>query len=1071
MENNLIDEKSREKIINELDKNFFVEAGAGSGKTYCLVERMVNLIKQDKAKIENIAAVTFTRKAAAELKERFQIRLEESANQSLTEIENNNVRDALSNLEQIFTGTIHSFCAKILRERSVEAGVDPGFEEIEEEEDSIYAENVWPDFIENSHSVLEDKVFDFMEEYDISPNDLKDTYKKFIQYPDVEIVMADVPKPDFSTIKKAIIEFVESFRKVMPKKVPDNGWDELQKILKRAFYFIDNGYLNRDNLFIKLLNVLNKTANVTQNRWPDGNGKLYGQKMEEFQNEIIKPSIKKWQEYFHKPLASFAKKGADYYEQWRKNHSILNFQDLLTITSNLLRNNSEVRAYFKKRFSHLLVDEFQDTDPIQAEIILFLTGADIKEMDWKSIRPEPGALFLVGDPKQSIYRFRRADIDIYNTVKKIFKNDGTKKCDRENDESRSEVLDLYSNFRSLPFMRDVIEEVFMGVLPEEENRYQAKYFPLKTVRAENKKYDYGLFENNIKKIPKNNAAEVAKIDAEIIAGWIDFAVNGGLKLERTRDEIKSGLTEKTIYSDFLILSRKRENLGLYAKELEKKGIPYDIAGGKIFNASLELAEILKLFKAIEDVKDPVALVTVLRGLFFGLSDDMLYKFSVAGGRFSYYSKIPEGFQKFEEAYARLREFKDIVNKYEPLVAAEIILEKLGIVPLAVSEEEGLTRVGNIYKALEMLRDYKREEIELFFDLTRNLEELLKIREVESMSILASKNNAVRLMNLHKAKGLEAPIVILADPMGEAKEFEPDLHINRTDTNESKGYFTIFKSTSSFSRENIGLPPDWDNKSEEEKKYDRAERKRLEYVAVTRAKNILVVSTYREGSKAKAWEILYDCLKNAPKLEVKSSDSGKEMEIIHVSKSEWEKEKEQIADNINYISKSSYSLNNVTSEAKEGYVFSASGSGEGKGIEWGKIAHKTIEMICRGNDDKVKVMAKKWTEDAGLDKKYAEDLVALADKFKDSDIIKRINKAGKKYFEVPFAYKEDNNIMHGVIDLVFQENNQWVIVDYKTDNFEADIERKLIYQKQVGIYKDYWEKISGEKVAETILYKL
>ncbi len=1242
MNDRLLDSESREKIINELDRNFFVEAGAGSGKTHCLVERMVNLIKTGKAKIENISAVTFTRKAAAELKERFQIRLEESLKQNPDAPEKANIKEALSNLEQVFIGTIHSFCSKILRERPVEAGVDPGFTAIEEEEDAVYADNAWSGYIEDCYQDEADYLLEFFEGHGVLPDDLKDAYKKILQFPDVEIITADVLKPDFTNVKKNVSRFILELQEALPGSAHENGWDELQKLIRKAVNFIENGYLDTDVLFVRMLKELDKSAKVTQNRWPDGDGKIYEEEMEKFRQETVRPAIRMWQEYLHKPCADFIKKGAEFYGEWRKEHSILNFTDLLIMTSGLLRTNHEVRSYFKNKFTHVLVDEFQDTDPIQAELFLFLTGTDEKQNDWREIIPVPGSLFLVGDPKQSIYRFRRADISIYNTVKNIF-NSSTKEMRSDNcgknGNNKSEVLSLFSNFRSLPFMKNLVKEVFKPIFPQEEDAYQAKYFALNTVRSESADYDCGVLENNIEKVPKNNSADVAAIDAGRIAGWIDFAVNhGGILLERTPDEIKSGLTQKAVYSDFLILSRKRENLGCYAKALENKSIPYDISGGRIFNKSTELKEILKLFKAVEDDRDPVALVTALRGLFFGISDDRLYDFSIAGGRFYFYSAVPEGFAEFGQAYGRLLGYKKIVEENEPITAAEMIIEDLGIILLAVSEEEGLTKAGNIYKALELLRDYKQEEVRLFFDLVKNLEELLKVREVESLSLLASRKDVVRIMNLHKAKGLEAPVVILADPLGEVGERAPELHVSRAGIDTeiekstelqgdkgvllsdvkaqsdkmSKGYFCIIKSDGSYGSDIIGVPPEWDKKAAEETKYESAERKRLDYVAVTRAKNILVVSTYREGSRAKAWEILYAYLKEkaAGQIPINKDDPGKEMEIIYISPAQWKKEKEEISGTLKRLTAPGYRKTSVTTEAKDGYLFgfdeasdnldeypesgigsfNVTGTGDGPdsgrqgkswdgpdsdrqgtswnepdsskqgksgdgsdsdgpdsgrqgtsgdwpdngikskswdgsdsgnqhksgdkpdsnkqdisgfgendqvgnekrisgqnsgekrekapvsqswipGLKWGMLAHKVIELVCRENIEKLKTVAGQWAVEAGLENKSAEDLTALAEKFICSELFKRISLADEKLFEVPFALTHEDTIVHGIIDLVFREGNKWVIVDYKTDDFEADKERKSVYLKQLELYKKYWEKISRTEVSETILHKI
>jgi len=1057
--NELADKNSREKIKTLLDWNFFVEAGAGSGKTYCLVERMANLIKKGKANMENIAAVTFTRKAAAELKERFQIKLENSLSEdnSLPANEKKNIQNALFNLEQIYIGTIHSFCSKILRERPVEAGVDPEFEEIEEEADYLHADEVWSDFIDYSNN-NNDSTLKLMDDYGIETNDLKPSYHSFISYADVEIETADISKPDFDETKKEIKLFLSFFKGILSHKVPEKGWDSLQSILRKSIFYADSGYLDSGRLFLRVLGEMNKTADIVQNRWPEGNGKECKEKMIYFQSDIIKPALKSWQEYMHKPLAEFIKKGADFYRDWRNSRSLLNFGDLLVMTSKLLRENSEVRGYFKRKFTHILVDEFQDTDPIQAEIFFFLAGKNIKETDWKNTIFDNGALFLVGDPKQSIYRFRRADMDIYNTVKKIF----TGEC--------CEVLPLYSNFRSLSFMQDLVESVFKRIMPDKEDVYQAQYFPLNTTRKAEDAYDFGLFENNTGKVNRSNVSEITHADAAKTAVWIYNSVNAGeLKLQRTDDEAMEGLSQKPEYSDFLILTKKRQNLGIYARALEKVGIPYDISGGLVFNESLETGEILKLFKAIDDHRDPVALVTVLRGLFFGISDDLLYHFKKAGGKFTYYSSPPDGFMAFEEAFKRLREYKEIINNNKPVVAAEIIIEKSGIIPLALSEEEGLTRCGNIYKTLELLKKFEPQEMETFHGLTKNMEEILKNKEIESMSLLVSKKNVVRLMNLHKAKGLEAPIVILADPLGESGNFEPQYHISRTKSKKAKGYFSISRPTSNYSSEIIAIPPEWDVMLEEEKKYVEAERRRLEYVAVTRAKNILVVSTYREGEKAKAWESLYGSLESAKELQVHKNINLADVEGFDISKPAWDKEKDKITKNLNYLSSASYATDQVTSEAKEGFVFT--GTSGGKGAKWGSICHKAVELASKGYYAKLQELIQKWTDEAVLDAEAAIELSNLVERFTKSILFKRITESEQKLFETAFAYGFNGNVLFGVIDLIFKEGNKWIVVDYKTDDFENDAPRKNVYQKQTGLYKKYWESITGEEVSEEILYKL
>ncbi len=1060
MDHDLKDSQARGKIRKELDISFFVEAGAGSGKTYCLVERLVNLIKSGNAAIEHIVAVTFTRKAAAELNERFQIGLEDALKKNGPKSERDNIRTALSNLEQIFIGTIHSFCAKILRERPVEAGVDPGFTEIEESQDLIFAERIWSQYIESAE-LDQNSTLKFIQDIDIRVSDLKDIYFKFIHHPDVKIVAVEVDKPDFTDTKKVIRELIDFFKGIIPEIEPDNGWDKLQKMIRKSGKLIDSGYMDSDRKFIELLNELSKKPSITQNRWMDGNSKSYLEKMDKFQEEIMKPALKCWQEYVHKPLVDFISEGAGYYRQWRKDHSILNFSDLLINTAELLRDNAEVRGYFKKRFTHILVDEFQDTDPVQAEIILFLTGSNNEEDNWKNIIPSPGSLFVVGDPKQSIYRFRRADIDIYNLVKGIFKGSG------------GEVLNLYSNFRSLPFMQETVADVFKSILPEKETRYQAKYSPLNTVKPLNDKCLSGVIENPIGKVCRDNAVGIAKIDAVRLANWIKNAIGGGGFMLQDDNE----KAVKPDPGDFLILTRYKKSLKIYARALDMLGIPYDISGGESFSGSSELAEIYRLFKAIEDERDPVALITALRGMFFGISDDRLYRFKKAGGVFSYYSEVPDGFDEFTRAYNLLKGYREIVRSYEPVIAAGMIIERIGVLPLAICEEEGLRRAGNIFKALELLKDRRSDGLDVFGDLVNDLRELLEGSGIESMSLTSTGVDSIRIMNLHKAKGLESPIVVLADPMGAGADFEPDHHITRTGDSKAMGYFTITKPVGSYGSSINALPPDWDGKIKEEKLYEEAEKRRLEYVAVTRAKNILVVSTYRKGSRKKAWEFMYEYLTGKDKIKAAEEIEGDAREVVEISASEWGKSKERIADSIEGISCPSYSLTSVTTEAKEGFVFSESA---GQGMSWGRIVHKAVELVSRGGYDKLRVLGRNWIEEEGRDVGELDRLIEVVDKFMESELWERIERAGRKYFEVPFALEDSegessngssDSIVYGVIDLVFEEEDGWVIVDYKTDEFEGDEERKRAYQRQVDMYGKYWERISGERVKESFLVGL
>lgn len=1046
------DQKARDRIASEFDKSFFVEAGAGSGKTHSLVDRMAGLIRYGHAGIENIAAVTFTRKATAELRERFQIDLEKIAQgKSIPEEEKISVAKALANFEQLSISTIHSFCARLLRERPVEAGIDPGFEEIEEADDAIFADIVWAEYVEKQ-GFKNNKVIGWMQVNGISVQSLKDIYQKLVQYQDVEVFTGSVKRPDLTEVKKEVKDFILNLKNAIPATEPAAGWDDLQKIVRRSLKLFSMGYLDDDRLFIDLMRAISKKAKVTQNRWPDKQkAKDYSEDFEKFQENTVEPAIRQWREYLHKPLIEFALGGVAYYEEWRKGRSVLNFQDLLLRTAGLLRKNREVRAYFKGRIKYLLVDEFQDTDPIQAEIVMLLTGADNDEDDWRKVRPRSGSLFLVGDPKQSIFRFRRADIDIYNQVKGIF-NKGA-----------GEVVELTSNFRSLDPIRDMTNEVFSGIFPKTDTKHQAKFALLDTVRGKSDKYMNGVFVNAISKVPNNNANVIATFDAQIVANWIYQSINGGLKLERKSseeaDDAKPG--------DFMIIAKGKARLAIYAKALEVLGVPYELTGGENFNSSEELYEIYKVLKAAADPKDPVAVVAALRGLFIGASDNDLYEFARNGGRFSYFVEPDKGPEIIKAAFKRLREYNKIAEHYSPVTAIEMIVEDLGSIPLAMSEEMGSSRAGNILKAIELLRGEKPNSTGSFIELVEYIQDIREMSKIEEMSLFPATAKAVRIMNLHKAKGLEAPVVILADPgPPKHREFLQERHIARSGT-KSVGYFSISRPTSEFSSELIASPVNWDEHANEEKLYEDAERQRLDYVAVTRAKNILVVSTYPHSDAARPWQLFDVYLSRMPSLPAVKINTPKEKEIFKLARTEWTAEKEKIAAGIRNMTAGSYSTISVSGMVERADAFV--GEAKGRGADWGTVVHRALELCARGKRNKFDVMGPRLLEDHGLPAKDLENLLKVVDTAMKHEIWQRMEKADEKYFEVPFSGIEKDAVVRGVIDMIFKEQDGWVIIDYKTDDFEKNSKREEAYERQLGMYGKFWEEIAGEKVKERKLF--
>ena len=1067
----LPDQKERQQITQDLDTTFLVEAGAGSGKTRNLVNRMIALLQQDKCRIDNLAAVTFTKKAAGELQGRFQTELEKTAlSMDETDPQRKRLSQAIHNLEQVFIGTIHSFCAKLLRERPVEIALNPDFEEMEEVQDMLYREKCWDEFMIEAKKKYAPLIRN-LEEVGISARDLKDAYNKLSLYPEVQWMPGSATEPDYDDLRQKLEAFLNKAQYLIPKEKPEGNYDDLQLLMIRCLVRRRNLGFSDPIALMETYEIMDRSGSIVKYKWPSKEeAKEFKSEFEAFKIQAVTPALEKWREFRHSRVLAFLRPALTYYEKKRLSRARLNFQDQLLLTSRLLRENPEVREYFSEKYTHILVDEFQDTDPIQAEVLFYLTGEDKEEKDWKKLIPAPGSLFLVGDPKQSIYRFRRADIDTYNIVKNKIRK------------SKGRVLYLTSNFRSLPSLADWNNPIFQTVFPlEKESRFQARFSPLDTVRDKDKNLWHGVYKITIPKMPRNKKDAIALFDAERIAAFIEWACEGHMRLKRTQQEKDQGLKEEAVYSDFLILFRFKENMELYARALERRGIPFEITGSETLSRSEAVNDILNLARALKEPDNPIYTVASLRGLFFGISDPELFQFKMYGGRFHFLSTPDEknnqddaSVKKIRNCLSQMKEWWEWKRIYPATVVLEKILDQTGLINYLASSEMGSSKAGNVFKMLEILKDEQTRGYHSFSDLVEFMEEITSLRELEEISLTPGKKNAVRLMNLHKVKGLEAPVVFLANPKGK-KHYEPDKHIVRQE-DTPQGYFLLDKK-SAFHREVISQPLDWNEKVETEKKYEEAEEARLMYVASTRARNLLVISTYEENLKYNSWNFLDNYLKEAPELE---SDRGsdekeeEERETLVLQKNEWEKAQKQIHERKKRVENSTYRIETVTNIAKS-KAAAPSWTQRGKGESWGRSVHSLLKLIGEGHVKDLELQAENVLTAEERDLSEKRELVALINSITQSQLWNRMLKASKKFYEIPFSVKIDPSspkpvILNGVIDLVFLEQDGWVIADYKTDEINGGLQSFIdYYTPQVKVYKEFWEKITEEKVKEAGLY--
>ncbi|MDO9530181.1 MAG: UvrD-helicase domain-containing protein [Syntrophales bacterium] len=1040
------DEKYRKMIVKDIDVSMLVEAGAGSGKTSSLVNRMLALIAEGKCTVGRMAAVTFTRKAAAELKGRFQMALEEALKKEKDRLKRDNYDRALSRLDLLFTGTIHSFCARLLRERPIEARLDPDFEELEEDETLILRDQCWSEYLQMLHTG-ETPVLKQIESIGLNPSDLINAYQAAAQYPEVEIIREKLERPDFGKEKRLLMDYLDRAINALPATVPEKGWDDLQTILRKAVLRRRNLNIEKDVDFIKMLSGLDKSGRVTQKKWSTSDiAKEQKAAFDRFRTDIVVPCLKKWRSYCHYFVMELVEPAIDYFKRHREKNSILNFNDLLLKAATLLRNNPEVREYFRERFSHILVDEFQDTDPIQAEVILYLTGDNLNETSWRRLKVRPGALFIVGDPKQSIYRFRRADIDTYNEVKSVIKDSGGR------------IIPLTTNFRSLPSICDWLNPIFKGKFPDKANQHQPAFESLNSFEKVN---DGGVRRITIPSVARNKQEEIAWLDAERIASWIDQAL-------KEKDYDGPG--------DFMILLRYKKHLPVYASALEARGIPYEITGGTGFNESEELRQVLNLLQAIAEPEDQVALIAAMRGAFFGISDDLLYRFYKGGGCFSYLvpqeqCEDEEARNRIEPIFGKFLQFYRWTRTTPPATALTMILDHLGIIPLAVTKDMGDSRAGNLLKALELTMWESARAPTSFAALVERLGKYYKELDIEALTIEPGKKDAVRIMNLHKAKGLEATVVFLADPLRESSH-EPETHISRKE-DTPVGYFMASCKKGEYKYETIGLPPDWETYQEIEQKYQQAEEDRLLYVAATRAKRLLVISTYPGKPGKGAWTDFYTYLEEVKELETYAEEEA----IIdkgQIASEEFEAGIKETAEKIARSKIFTYYTETVTAmvEASSGEMpFSED---TGRGMSWGRIIHRMLETAAKDETVDLGILAENLLKEEGRPLSEKDSAVATVNAVISSDLWGRMKKADTALFETPFSFKrkegEAPKIVSGVIDLIFKEKKGWIIADYKTDRVDGNLDALTrYYRPQIEMYRKFWKEMTEEDVSEAGLY--
>ena len=856
------DAADRERIQTDLDHSYVVEAAAGTGKTTELVARIINVLASGHAgaTIDRIVAVTFTEKAAGELKLRLRGELE-VARQRETGKRRDRLELALQYLEEARVSTIHGFCADLLRERPVESRIDPQFQVLTEDQAGrLYdlAFDAW----------LQDQL-----------RDPGDGVRRSLRRPARRNFGADIdedgPVERLRRAGKALLEWRDH-----PAKWRRDYFDRESEIRRlvdqlRRFAEMSAGPAwDKDVLYLDTTRARTGAAAIADGLVPvgdldgleallvdlhhdrgfsrprKGSGAAYSKRH-------TRAAVWDGRQEMYVALGDFERRAnadlaaalqqdlqpsLDRYNELKAAEGALDFVDLLLRARALLRDDAEVRRTFRERVSHLFVDEFQDTDPLQAEIVVLLAGAPeadrVSPVDWRDVQPRPGSLFVVGDPKQSIYRFRRADIGTYRVV-----------CDWL-EERHANHATLTTSFRATPAIQRLVNAAFAPLMTDDALTQQPPYVPLTPSR------DDHATQPAVVALPVPRPYGTRNVTKGAIEKSLPDAVGAFLKWLFDQSAWKVTERSPTTGTAELVPVRPRHVCLLfrrftsfdqdvtrpYVLALEARDIPHLLVGGKSFHDREEVETVRAALTAIEWPDDELSVFATLRGALFAVGDDVLLEYRHHFGRFHPYH-VPEHLashlQPVGAALALLRDLHQRRNT-RPVAdtLGDLLIATRAHVAFAL-RPGGEQALANVLHIADLGRRYEADGGLSFRGFVTALGEAAQRAEAPEAPILEDGSDGVRLMTVHKAKGLEFPVVVLVDPTCKLSRDTADRHLDA-----SRGLCAV--------RLAGWAPADLLDHEPLEVERDRHEGHRLAYVAATRARDLLVVPVVGDGPFTDGW---------------------------------------------------------------------------------------------------------------------------------------------------------------------------------------------------------------------------
>jgi len=1087
--------------IEGMAKYLCVDAGAGSGKTSVLIDRIVRLIDQRLASLDDVVAITFTEAAAAEMKERLRAAFRERAPVDDPD-EMSRWRDMERRIESARVSTIHAFCAGLLRENALRIGLDPDFTVVAEAESDLLRGEVVTDTV---HALLEASdeaavraatelgtrpLINEMEAM-LKRRRLLDRIGRAHPVQDPEALCAHWRQVADEADRRNLVALARSPRLRLlrdgladlaghcdaPGDAREVGRAEMVAALDGILGCGDADTIRQH--FGRIADVGFRGAR--KKNWDDEDAldavKALEEETRKLAKDALPPEIDEETERRAARLTvdvhATYRNVLDAFQSAKAERACLDFDDLIRAALETLRGNDEVRARTARSIKFLLIDEFQDTDSSQLEMARLLAG-----------HPEGPALFIVGDAKQSIYDFRDAEVEVFQQ----------EKADADT------VIPLGRNFRTVPEVMGFINETFAR--SDLLEAVEPEYVRLQTHRASAgpRRVEFLVPE------PEEglNRDDYREREADLIA-WRIESMCGGAEPASVIDK-GSAEPRPAAFGDVALLFRSTNKIYLYEEGLRRRSIPYNVVAGAGFYERQEIIDLRNLLTVLVDPWDEAALLGFLRGPMAGLSDESLLEWCAGRGAAAAFrsSAVPglngDSNRLFgSHVLPQWTTTPDQINAYCPHLTLEAarelvadlrahsemplpaflryVLDRTGYEALALSQFLGVQKASNVRKLVDLAEGFSRVRPPRLAAFVHYLDAvtLEAIREGEA-TLAPEGSGAVTLMSIHKAKGLEFPIVVIPDA-------SRDLHGPDTRPLALHRELGVAARVTNSDGESV-RPAVYDAIRREHKHKGRAEHARILYVAMTRARDWLFIGgdpAPGTGSWMKTFDDVYGLLEREDGDVVEGDGWGAVVRRTAERGKRAERPAleaaapcvEDLVARAGPIvpsaeGRKSFSVSELldamtaTRDAED--LDTAPADQSRDPLLRGSLVHRMLEIWDLDGDPPIDPFLRRECPAIRAWDALGPYLRDVADRFTASPLGRRMKADPDLRREAPFLLRLGDAIVSGTIDALLGDGT---IIDYKTGRFAP--ERHARYETQLRLYAVAVRRLLDKRPPAALLY--